>query len=702
MIDAAPAVNLDQARRFLEALAGSPDAVVTWQSFDDDSTRKDPALAVVMHGTLAGCADELVALNARGAGIFLTVNATDGHGRKAENVTDLRALFVDKDTGPLGPLALEPAIRVRTVQGEHAYWLLKPGEFRDEFRNAQKRLIRALDTDPSIIDLSRVMRVPGFLHCKGSPAQITCEIGDLTKRSIPDVLKAFPLLRAVKENDSAPRRSKRDRFDEAVAKLATARENRNDTLFRTARIGRDLVRQGTLTEDEVEDACLDACLRNGLTSEEDAKTLNTLTRALTDDGSWEARLQVNDKGIPAANLGNAIMILSNHAAWAGVVAFNVRDLKVYFLSAPPFMAEYAGGQDSYPRVMTPADAGRTAAWFTAFQKMGLSGAAAFEALEIVSHQTEFDPVLQYLEALPPWDRVPRLSTWLTRYAGVDDTPYSRAVGMRWLISAVARACWPGCQADAMLILEGKQGKRKSSLVRALAGSWFGDQLPNLERKETDAKQYMHGPWIIEVQELDAFSRSENSTIKKFLTIRDDTFRAPYARGHERHLRRGVCAGSTNDDDRYLRDPSGARRFWPVYCREAIDVEGLQRDRDQLFAEALDAYDRGIQWHLTDEEVALARVEQEARFDVDELENDLAVLLEKGRAGSPAFSGVAARAAIPPKCTLVGIGEILHALQLQTSRAEQMRVARVLRRLGFDRVRVTEGDLRIWKYSKVAP
>jgi RecA/RadA recombinase len=166
-------IDLNQTRTYLEALTGSPDTKVTWQWFADPPRLKgDKSLCGHRHGSLDDLSPMLTALNARGAGIFVTVNATDGEGRKSENVTGLRALFVDDDTAQDLRSIVPPNIRVQSKRGQQWYWLLEDGESLDQFRPAQLALAAHFHTDSSVTDLPRVMRVPGFEHVKGDPFDV--------------------------------------------------------------------------------------------------------------------------------------------------------------------------------------------------------------------------------------------------------------------------------------------------------------------------------------------------------------------------------------------------------------------------------------------------------------------------------------------------------------------------------------------------
>jgi putative DNA primase/helicase len=211
-----------------------------------------------------------------------------------------------------------------------------------------------------------------------------------------------------------------------------------------------------------------------------------------------------------------------------------------------------------------------------------------------------------------WDGHERIGTWLVNYLRAEDTPYTRAVGRKFLISAVARAMAPGCKVDTMLVLEGKQGIGKSQTLQALAEPWVLEELGDMKSK--DSKQEIQGHWFVEVSELDAMKRNEVETIKAFIAKKVDTFRPSYGRYSKRYPRQFVLIGTTNSDS-YLRDHTGNRRFWPVLCREA-DLDALRRHRDQLWAEALVAYRQDHVWWLEGEETALAGDEQAQRFESD--------------------------------------------------------------------------------------
>ncbi|MBY0225110.1 MAG: AAA family ATPase [Hyphomicrobium sp.] len=145
----------------------------TFQCFDD-SKSKDFALQAVRHGSLDDCAEELVRLHARSAGVFYTVNETDGKGRKASNIVRVRAIWQDDDSGAGHPPAPFPPahIELETSPGRFQRLWLVDGMTSDQHRIAMKAMARLFGSDPNATDLCRVLRVPGFYHQKREPFMV--------------------------------------------------------------------------------------------------------------------------------------------------------------------------------------------------------------------------------------------------------------------------------------------------------------------------------------------------------------------------------------------------------------------------------------------------------------------------------------------------------------------------------------------------
>jgi predicted P-loop ATPase len=241
-------------------------------------------------------------------------------------------------------------------------------------------------------------------------------------------------------------------------------------------------------------------------------------------------------------------------------------------------------------------------WLDQRRGLAFSKTIMEDAALQVAMTYQFHPVRDWLSSLR-WDGESRLDRMLIDYAGSPDTQYVREVTKNTLIAAVARVFEPGCQHDSMLVLEGKQGTGKTSLVRILGDKYYADiKIDLLGLKDTI--QGMQGHWLLEASELEFLRRHEAQAIKRFLTLTHDVVRMPYNRYTEEFPRQSIFIGTVNPEagEGYLSDTEGNRRFWPVATNGDLDLEGLQRDREQLFAEAYHRYKAGEKWHIKDPKI----------------------------------------------------------------------------------------------------
>lgn len=291
-------------------------------------------------------------------------------------------------------------------------------------------------------------------------------------------------------------------------------------------------------------------------------------------------------------------------------------------------------------------------------------ATVYDAILYVAHQNTFNPVRAYLESLS-WDRIPRLDLLFVDHAGTPDTPLTRAVTGRWFVQAVARVYEPGCQADGTLVLEGPQGLRKSSFFRQLFGDkWFTDHLPDIASK--DALLQLRGVWCVEIGELATLGRADSAKIKQFLTSQVDRYRDPYGRVVADFPRTCVFAGSVNPGaGGYLKDETGARRFWPVPVNERINTAAVSAVRDLLWGEAVARYRAGERWYL----------------DTDELERDAAVVAEDRFVADPWQEKIAAFLIGRTQVTTEEIFKVA-LLAVDVGKWSQGDMARVMRCLSF--------------------
>lgn len=330
-----------------------------------------------------------------------------------------------------------------------------------------------------------------------------------------------------------------------------------------------------------------------------AAQANGKKQRLPDEEAWRYALKWDRDGLSDC-LANCFDILLNRPEWQGVVAFDEFAQRVKKLKPPP----YAGGEAGD---WTDADSSYTAIWLTRREGITPSSVRVHEAVEALARLHAFHPVRDWLKSLPEWDGTERLSHWVADYLGAEDTEYVRLVGRWYVIGMVKRVMDPGCQHDYCLVLEGAQGKRKSSAFRVLAEPWFDDTDIDLNHK--DGIGALQGVWLHEFSELGSLAKAEEKKQKSFLARRVDKFRPTYARLDVSVPRQIVFGGTTNEWE-WNKDPTGGRRFWPVMCTERLDIEGLRAMREQLFAEALVAYHANEQnWPTEDQQREIFDPEQ---------------------------------------------------------------------------------------------
>ena len=178
------------------------------------------------------------------------------------------------------------------------------------------------------------------------------------------------------------------------------------------------------------------------------------------------------------------------------------------------------------------------------------------AVTKVADDRSYHPIREFLSSLPEWDKVPRVDTILVDFLGASDNAYVRAVTRKTLCGAIARVMNPGCKFDTMLVLNGPQGKGKSTLISKLCGEWFNDSLLLNDTKDKTAAEKLQGYWILEIGELAGLKKTEIETLRGFLSRQNDIYRASFGRRATPHPRQCVFIGTTNAENGYLRDTAG--------------------------------------------------------------------------------------------------------------------------------------------------
>ncbi len=400
-----------------------------------------------------------------------------------------------------------------------------------------------------------------------------------------------------------------------------------------------------------------------------------------DEDDWRDQLLVGvskdgkTRVIPVP--ANVVTYLRFHPDWQGVIAYDAFAEAVITTRPPPWhLAD--GPRDLKHGIWSESDTARAVNWLMRDGFLKVPPKAVDDSLLVVSESNIVHPVLDYLRDLK-WDARQRLPSFLPDYFGTSDNEYTRGIGVRWMISAIARIHKPGCQVDCTLLIEGTQGLGKTSAFRALVPvpGWYADT--GITIGDKDSYQNLHGVWIYGLDEIDSLKRGELTKVKNFLTATQDRYRPSYGRRAQTFPRQCIFGGTTNEDE-YLSDRTGNRRFWPVRAGR-IDVEAIARDRDQLWAEARTRYESGEPWHVDTPELRkLCAVEQGARIQQDPWTEIVAPWLMNPVV--PDSTGDMRRA--DPK-SLSTAEVLLGALRFRPAdigKPDHMRAADVLRDLGY--------------------
>lgn len=303
------------------------------------------------------------------------------------------------------------------------------------------------------------------------------------------------------------------------------------------------------------------------------------------------------RGVPYSTLANASLILQGHPEFKGKIWFDSFRRKIYH------------AMEGEERAWTDADSRRATAWIERELELPrMTLALIQEAVQHAGECHQRNTLVEWLKSLE-WDHTVRLETWLADCLGVERSDYNDAVARNWPLSMVARAFKPGCQVDTMPVLEGPMGAGKSRFLEILADPWFAAL--QIAFGEKDFFQAIQGRWLIEVPDMSGFTRRDHTQILATITTRVDVFRKSHGRITEEYPRVTVLAATSETDD-YLRDIRGRRRYWPLRCGH-IDLECLQHQREQIFAEAVERYCKGASWYEMPEQ---ADVEQLARATPD--------------------------------------------------------------------------------------
>ncbi len=364
--------------------------------------------------------------------------------------------------------------------------------------------------------------------------------------------------------------------------------------------------------------------------------------------AWMEKLDYTDDGGIRPTLPNIRLIVANDIRSKGVVAYNEFSEGLVRMGTPGKLRKKRDGPQGTKQltglIWKQQDTVNGDLWKDVHDhairdlietpgRMGgysvkVSDRDLSAAISMAANDKLFHPVREYLDNLK-WDGVPRLDTLFVRYFGSPDSAYSRSVARMMMTGGVTRIYEPGHKFDYAVILEGMQGKRKTTFIETLARNWFGELASEFDNTNKMIES-MQNAWIIEIPELSGFSKGDVQSIKAFISRRVDRARLAWAKRPQDYHRQCIFIGSTNDA-KYLRDDTGGRRFWPIECLLAddqnIDIEGLREEVDQLWAEAKMRYQEmrekqphgPLPLYLSDDEAALEaeRLQESRRVETVE-------------------------------------------------------------------------------------
>ncbi|MGL5440815.1 MAG: VapE domain-containing protein [Filifactoraceae bacterium] len=327
-----------------------------------------------------------------------------------------------------------------------------------------------------------------------------------------------------------------------------------------------------------------------------------------DDTIWLNSLGYTEKGNLKNTISNFNLIIDNEPLLKDKIAFNEFSNRATVIGQLPWRRK--GNMSDW----TDTDDSGLREFIEKYYNIS-STAKCADALALSFEKHSIHPVKEYLEGLE-WDEKERVDTLLIDYLGAEDSKYVRTVTRKVLTAAVARIFVPGIKFDNMLILSGKQGVGKSTIIKKIGQEWYSDSLTTVSGKE--AYEQLQGVWILEMAEMMATKKAEIEQTKHFLSKTEDIYRVAYGRRTSRFPRQCIFIGTSNERE-FLRDKTGNRRFWPIdiYHTEptmSIFEDLTKYEIDQLWAEAVQLFKAGEKLYLNYEEEQEAKKQQESHSE----------------------------------------------------------------------------------------
>lgn len=666
--------------------------------------------------------------------VYFSPNGCKGR-RLKENLTNINAVFADFDfkpkerTGDAKPdfkqfmLDLDalpsPTFVVESGNGWHVYWNLEESIAVDEtnredlsakIEGMHRYLSQHYGSDGGSIDVLHLMRQPGFEHKKMPqyPFMVSVVIDNAdTKYTLEDLLTAMPPV--YKEVvDVAP--SEESDFDIRQVAIDVWKEKDAEVTFDTfgrmvwngEKTGTFIGRHGggnyiATTSDAFPykgNATTYVSGVLGISTKaaykwliakygEPVRAQVVIEERTVEDINPEALMSVDTKNGPVylANDENIIRIF-NHYKLAKYDAFTNRP--------------YVCINGSWRNRDDGSD-GQLYSWlvdkFPFLAKVTVKKIG--ELLTFVQYRNAFDSAQEYVNSLT-WDGEARLDTWLSKVFFVESETYYKDIGSKWFMGLVARILNPGCKFDNALVVHGGQNIGKSSVFLIIAGEDRHIEFTDLKVREM--QQDMQGKLVVEFAEAAIFSKADSESLKSIVSRNTDTFRVPYERHARDFPRRCVFAVTANNDD-ILKDATGGRRWWAVDVpddmkvyppKRQADIHWLKDNRDQLFAEAAVRVRNGEDFRKIDE---YELMKHQKAITATEQDEDLFYTWYHGLSAAAQNEGFTVRRAYCRAYKHDRYGEELKEDEVSISKSDEMRVSRILKKLGLEKKHIKTG--KIW-------
>ena len=411
---------------------------------------------------------------------------------------------------------------------------------------------------------------------------------------------------------------------------------------------------------------------------------------------WADGLDRTEKGGIISSLPNARRIILQHPYLKDCFGWSEKDEAIMIMQPLPDFEDvkFPKSGIGYPCPMQDKHLTYITDMISSITQANFNDKYVKAAVQNAATQNTYDPLVDYLSGLV-WDETPRLTEWLHRGFGAEETSLNGSIAFMFLIAAVRRACFRQYKFDSMLVLEGEKGIKKSSGIRELFGNdYFLEGIPDIRRD--NSTQILAGMWGVEIPEGKGFLCADAGSQKEFLSKVDDTYRKPYAH-FPVTVTRSVVFIMTINDTEYMIDGAGDRRFWPVRCGVSgmPDIDWIRDNRDQIWAEAyLYAMERDetgklkYKTYMEDAEMAVLTDAQEDRQASDPWVGILSAYFS-------VEPGLHERETTPIRIAR----DVLGIPADRQDRSTQIKIGQAMKELGWVKTRRRSGHNREYFYSR---